>query len=300
MHQLNDGLINTTPATMILIADCGSTKCDWSILENENITTTSSTGINPFFHSIEEIKNGIAHNPQLEDIKLLVTKVYFLGAGCSSEEKQNIVLKALGLVFTNAEISVKHDLLGAAYATYKGEPSITGILGTGSNSCYFDGKQLIEKTPSLGFIIGDEGSGGYFGKKLVTAYCYGWLPKNISKDFEKTFQKSIPELIHRVNSEPHANAFLASMMPFIYQYKNVPFIKKMLNDGMLEYFENHILPFEQSKSVKIHFVGSVAHYFSENIHTVAKKLHLNIGQIIQKPGPKVVAYFKSYVLNKSV
>lgn len=281
---------------MILIADCGSTKCDWSILHNDNITTTSSIGINPFFHSMDEIKNGIERNPQLVDIKSRISKVYYLGAGCSSEDKRNKVLNALTLIFSNAEISVKHDLLGAAYATYQGEPAITGILGTGSNSCYFDGEQLIEKTPSLGFIMGDEGGGGYFGKKLVTAYCYGWLPVEISQDFEKTFQKTIPELIHRVNSEPHANAFLASMMPFISKYKNDPFFKKMLDDGMMEYFENHILPFEQCTSVKIHFVGSVAHYFSENIHTAAQKLNLNIGQIIQKPGSKVVAYFQNYVL----
>ena len=282
---------------MILIADSGSTKTDWTIVSKNQINGKATTmGFNPFFHSSSDIVLGIGDSFILAQLELEISRIYYLGAGCSTTQNKNIVEKALKEAFPNAKISVEHDLLGAAYATYQGTPAITGILGTGSNACYFDGKNVFEKTPSLGFIMGDEGGGGYFGKKLVTAHCYGWLPKEISADFEKTFDITIPELIRRVNSEPHANVFLAGFMPFISKYKEHPYLHKMLVEGMTEYFENHILPFEESKNVEIHFVGSVAHHFSGSIYEAAKKLDLKIGQIVQKPAENLVRYFLDYVI----
>jgi len=282
---------------MILIADSGSTKTDWTIIKGKKVIDKFTTmGFNPFFHSSQEIIEGLKKLDVVIKIKEEVAKIYYLGAGCSTAGNIKIVANGLSQVFENADLSIEHDLKGAAYATYNGKPAITGILGTGSNACYFDGKNVFEKTPSLGFIMGDEGGGGYFGKKLVIAHCYGWLPKEISQDFEEIYKLSIPELIRKVNSEPHANVFLASFMPFISKYKNHPYLHKMLVAGMTEYFENHILPFEESKNVEIHFVGSVAHHFSDSIHEAAEKLNLKIGQIIQKPSEGLVQYFLNYIL----
>ena len=191
---------------------------------------------------------------------------------------------------------VEHDLLGAAYATYTGEPNITGILGTGSNACYFDGKELIQKTPSLGFVMGDEGSGGYFGKKLVQAHCYGWLKKEISEDFENTYKYAIPQLIHRVNSEPHANVFLASFMPFVGKYQSDDFMAEMLKNGMKEYFTTHILPLQMTGNVPVNFIGSVAYHFQDVLKETAQDFDMKWGEVIQKPGSRIVNYFLDFVL----
>ena len=282
---------------MVLIAESGSTKCDWTLIKEKTIVTEFHTmGFNPFYHSHEEMVLGIKQNEDLIAVAHQITQVRYLGAGCSSEEKRNKVYQALIQVFSKAKVVVEHDLLGAAYATYQGEPSIIGILGTGSNSCFFDGKEISQKTPSLGFIMGDEGGGGYFGKMLVTAFCYGWLNKSVSDDFEATFQMTVNQLIHRVNSEPHANVFLASMMPFIAKHKEDSFLHEMLMQGMDKYVVHHILPYEKGERVKIHFVGSVAHYFKDSIEIVLKKHNLRLGQVIQRPGPNLVDYFIQYVL----
>lgn len=280
---------------MILIAESGSSKCEWwLIIGGEVIKTYETQGFNPYYHSIEEIENGIQQNSEFFAIRNDVQQIRYLGAGCSTQDKCEIVSKGLEKVFSNASIKVEHDLLGAAYATYNGEPGIVGILGTGSNSCFFDGKKLMQKTPSLGFIMGDEGGGGYFGKKLVTAFAYGWLDDEISKDFSDTYQYSVDQLIHRVNSEPHANVFLAGFMPFLAKHQSNPFIENLLVSGMEEYLVNHVLPFKKSSQVPIHFVGSVAHYFKKHISIAADIHGFQIGNIIQKPGKNLVDYFLKF------
>ncbi len=281
---------------MILIADSGSTKCDWSLIRDHQMVAEYSTmGFNPFYHNQEAIAKGILANSELVAIKDEIKGVRYLGSGCSDSQKRTIVHQGLMSVFSQAEIVVEHDLLGAAYATYDGEPSITGILGTGSNACLFDGTNLIQKTPSLGFIMGDEGGGGYFGKKLVTAYCYNTLDVEIAKDFEKSYQMSIPQLIHRVNSEPHANVFLAGFMPFFAKHKSNPGIHKILLEGIEAYFNTHILPFDFPQNLKINFIGSVAFFFQDIVSEVAHRHGLQIGVVIQKPGSRIVDYFLKYV-----
>lgn len=282
---------------MILIADSGSTKCDWTLVQNGRVAGEYTTmGFNPFYHNPEAIAKGVYYNPELVKIKDEVQLIRYLGAGCSDLEKQTIVHRGLSQIFTKAEIVVEHDLLGAAYATYDGEPNITGILGTGSNACYFDGKELIQKTPSLGFVMGDEGGGGYFGKKLVQAHCYGWLKKEISEDFENTYKLSVQQLIHRVNSEPHANVFLASFMPFMGKYKSDDFIADMLRKGMKEYFYTHVFPLQPNENVPVNFIGSVGYYFQDVIREIAFEIDLKCGMFIQKPGPRIVQYFLHFVL----
>lgn len=282
---------------MILIADSGSTKCDWTLIQNGAIVGEFSTmGFNPFYHSPEAIAKGVYSHPQLVKIKDEIQLIRYLGAGCSEKEKRAIVHEGLSQIFRNAEIVVEHDLLGAAYATYSGAPNITGILGTGSNACFFDGIDLIQKTPSLGFVMGDEGSGGFFGKKLVQAHCYGWLKKEISKDFESTYKYTIPQLIHRVNSEPHTNVFLAGFMPFVCKYQSDDFISDLLRSGMKEYFFTHILPLQSNGNVPVNFIGSVGFYFKDVIKETAHALDMECGEFVQKPSSRIVKYFLDFVL----
>ena len=158
---------------MIFIIESGSTKSDWVLIDDKNNQSFYKTiGFNPYFHSSAIIDSEIRKNAELIALVDEIDRIYFYGAGCSSEELNNIVHNGLSSVFTSAKIIVEHDLLACAYATYDGSPGISCILGTGSNSCYFDGNDLIEEVPALGYVLGDEGSGSYFGKFLLSSYLY--------------------------------------------------------------------------------------------------------------------------------
>jgi N-acetylglucosamine kinase-like BadF-type ATPase len=170
---------------MILIADSGSTKSDWVLISGSEKKAFNTIGLNPFFHNEESVYEAIKSNDDLFLIRDEINLIYFYGAGYSSDKLNAIIERGLKRVFKNAEIHVDHDLNACAYATYDGEPSISCILGTGSNSCYYDGKNVIEVVPALGYILGDEGSGTYFGKQLLSNYLYKRLPENIYKSFKE-------------------------------------------------------------------------------------------------------------------
>lgn len=287
---------------MILIADCGSTKCDWIAIEKsgDESMRTSTMGFNPYFHTQLTISEAIKQNEQLASLQNEATAIYYYGAGCSSKELKQIVEAALAVSFPNAIVGVDHDLLGAAYATYQGEPNVTCILGTGSNSCFFDGDTLSQSVPSLGFILGDEGSGSYFGKKLIAAYLYGNLPQEVDEDFKNTFGVTLQEIIAKVYVEPHANVYLASFTRFISGYKTLPFFEEMLHNGMKEFLITHVLCYPQAQQLKINFVGSIAFHFKEAIYSAAKDLNLTIGVIIQRPADELVNYHKKYLLKEAL
>ena len=283
---------------MILIADSGSTKCDWVALNSEGteLFRTRTMGFNPLFHTSETITEELAKNPELQSNSRSVVAVFYYGAGCSSPERSAVIQKGIAHVFPQANVMVHHDLLGAAYAAYDGRPNITCILGTGSNSCYFDGRNVKEMSPSLGFILGDEGSGAYFGKKIIAAYLYGHLSKEATKKFDDTFKLSMQEIISRVYTQPHANRFLADFSPFIYEFRKEPIIEKMLQNGMKEFLHIHVSCFPEAAEVEIHFVGSVAFHFQEALHNAATELGLKIGNIIRRPIDPLVDYHVKNIL----
>ncbi len=287
---------------MILIADSGSTKCDWVAIEKsgEEVFRTLTMGFNPYFHTQATISTAIKQNEQLSELYSEVEEIYYYGAGCSSAELNKIVVVALKLSFPNASILVDHDLLGAAYSAYQGQPNITCILGTGSNSCFFDGNKLTEAVPALGFILGDEGSGSYFGKRLIAAHLYGKLPEKINKDFEDTYGLTMQEIVTNVYVKPYANVYLASFVRFISGYKNEPIFKKMLHNGMKDFLETHVMCYPDAKNTQINFVGSVAFHFKEAIISAAEELGLNIGDVIQRPVDRLVGYHKKYIIKETI
>jgi N-acetylglucosamine kinase-like BadF-type ATPase len=287
---------------MILIADSGSTKCDWVAIQKsgEEVLRTLTMGFNPYFHSQATISTAIKQNEQLSSLQNEVEAIYYYGAGCSSKELNHIVEVALRVSFPNAMVYVDHDLLGAAYAAYQGEPNVTCILGTGSNSCLFDGESLTESVPALGFILGDEGSGSYFGKKLIAAHLYGNLPTDVNEDFKRIYGLTMQEIVTNVYVKPHANVYLASFVRFISGYKNLPFFKEMLHNGMKEFLATHVLCYPEAKDLKVNFVGSVAFHFNEAIHSAAQDLGLTIGEIIQRPVDELVNYHKKYILIETI
>ena len=276
---------------MILIIESGSTKSDWVLVDNGKVAQKFKTmGFNPFFHNETIIFNSIRQNSDINVISKAVTQVFFYGAGCSSEEMNSIVVKALSRIFINANVHVDHDLLACALATYNGKPSISCILGTGSNSCFFDGDNIIEYVPALGYILGDEGSGSYYGKKLLADYLYNKLPKEIHKEFEQTFKLDKNDIFDNVYMKPHANVFLASFMRFLSKFKEHEYVDNMLKRGMKHFMENHVCCYGNYRELKVHFIGSMSFVFQEQLKYAANELDVSLGSILKNPIDSLVLY----------
>ena len=281
---------------MILIAESGSTKTDWVLVNDENqITMYKTMGFNPFFHSSEFIANEIQNNKEFYEASKSAEKLYFYGAGCSSDEMNNIVKAGLSKIYSNSDVTVDHDLLACALSTYKGEPAISCILGTGSNSCYFDGQNLREEVPAIAYVLGDEGSGSFYGKKLLRDYLYNQLPDSIQKDFESQFGNAKTEIFENVYMKPHANVYLASFMKFINRHYHHEYVTEMIQHGMNEFIKIHVCCYPEYKLVKTHFIGSISKIFEKELKAAAENHGVLLGDIIQKPVDNLVNYHLNHV-----
>lgn len=285
---------------MIAIVDSGSTKSDWLIVDSEGMEQfrTKTIGMNPYFISSEDIANEIRKNQHLMKEALRISHVFFYGAGCSTSEYNQVVEKGLAQVFKKSKIRVEHDLLAAAYSAYRNRPAIVCILGTGSNSCYFDGQKLHEETPSLAFILGDEGSGSNLGKRIIRAYFLKKMPKRLSRAFQERFNLTLKELNQNVYNNKFANVYLASFSRFVIDHKHEPFIQKIIYDSLNEFMINQVLVYPQAKSVELNFIGSVAHFYEDTLAAVASEYHLKIGEIIKNPIDNLVRYHATHIIPK--
>tara|TARA_Y100001968_G_C19282395_1_gene679918 strand:- start:12 stop:857 length:846 start_codon:yes stop_codon:yes gene_type:complete len=274
---------------MIIIAESGSTKCDWAqcTKKGDLLETYQTIGFNPKYTSCKSMLNELS-KIKLNKIKHLVTEVFFYGAGCSSIEKNKIIKKPLSLFFSNAKINIKHDLDAAIKATYDGSPMICCILGTGSNSCIYNGQEIIKNGPSLGYILGDEASGNYFGKRLINLYVNKRLPESIIKKFQRWTNEREEEIIQKIYTSQKPNLYLASFFPFIYQNKNEKVFDQMIKDGIQCFFNIHIKCFKDHIKYPITFVGSVAFLLSDYIHKIAKQEQLSINKIVKSPIYKLI------------
>jgi N-acetylglucosamine kinase-like BadF-type ATPase len=277
---------------MLLVADSGSTKADWLLFDGDKITGPIHTmGFNPFFHSSEFVLESLMKSEEMKNIRDQITNVKFFGAGCSSDDRNEIIALGLRNFFTKADVLVEHDLLACAIATCGNTKGIACIIGTGSNSCYFDGAEVHERNYGLGYILGDEGSGSYFGKKLLTYYLYERLPSDLQKDFKETYHLSKNDIIDKVYKEPNPNVWLASFSRFLSKHQEHPYIKEMILQGMRDFCNLYVCDFPTYKTEKVHFVGSVAFIFSAELHQVADELGFTIGKIIKQPIDDLMQYF---------
>ena len=276
---------------MILIADSGSTKCSWAMCDQQgNILKDILTiGFNPYFIDHQNIIIQLTES-ELNLHRKEITTVFFYGAGCSSKEKNKIIQEPLKEFFTNAEITVKHDLDAACFAMYNGNPNITCILGTGSNSCFYDGKEIVEHAPSLGFIMGDEASGNYFGKRILNLYFNKLLPKNLKKEFENSFDTNITTINNNIYNNNRANVFLAKYFPFIIETKHHPLIQKLIKETLDEFINIHVKCFNNYNNFEINFIGSVAHFLCKEIQEAIKRNNLKEGRILQNPIKKLIEF----------
>lgn len=284
---------------MLLIADIGSTKCDWRLVaEDKSYQDFKSIGINPYFHDEAMIEGFLTKNEGLMEYADKVTAVFFYGAGCSSKELKLIVDRGLGAVFTNAQIYVDHDLVAAAMAVYEGEPCIACILGTGSNSCHFDGDIVREDVPALAYILGDEGSGSYFGKQLLRDFLYKKLPEHIHEDLVEELGLTKDIIMDRVYMKPHANVYLASFMPFITKRKEDPYFKEMIYNGLKEFIEVHVKCVRDAEKMKANFIGSVAYYHEEVLRKAAADCGITVGHLVKKPIDGLYKYHIEHYFSK--
>lgn len=282
---------------MILIADGGSTKADWIALDkNKNeIFRVRTLGLNPAVVPEEELKNRIINMFQLISIKDEVSEIYFYGAGCGTPKPVEILHKIMQEIFINAKISIAEDMLAAVYAASGKKPAIVCILGTGSNSCYFNGEDVEILTPSLGYTIMDEASGNYFGKKLLRDYFYNKMPKRIEKSFIEQFNLDVDFVKMNLYRQPNPNMYLANFAKFMFEFKDKKYIKKIIKKGFEEFFDCRILPFKKDAPTPIYFIGSIAFYFREILDKVAEKHDLKITDVIQRPINNLLEFHKENI-----
>ncbi|MBS1550234.1 MAG: ATPase [Bacteroidetes bacterium] len=284
---------------MIAIVDGGSTKCDWVILDKKgNVSlTTVTTGFNPNIINPELIVVELAKNPQLSDIKFKISHIFYYGSGCGIDKNKSIVQQEFAQFFTNAKVVVKEDLTAAAYAAYTGKPAIVCILGTGSNSCFFDGVSIRRDLPSLGFLIGDEGSGSAFGKLLLKKYFMKKLPLDLEQEFKAIHQLKIEDALHNMYHNPRANAYLGSFNQFIAERKQHPYFQNLIFEEIKNFLDYQVLPYPESHQVEINFIGFVAYIYEDIIRAAAADLNLHIGTIVRKPIESLVEYHINYLLS---
>lgn len=268
---------------MDIVADCGSTKCDWLLLHGgRNQDLENTVGFSPFFHSTEDIKEilktQLLHKLKPETVK----RIWFYGTGIHDEHRAAIVEKALRACFPKAKVEVEHDLLAAARATCGHNPGIACILGTGSNSCYYDGFQILDNVPSLGWLIGDEGSGTHLGKALLRAWFYRELPTDLDADFNTDYPEG-PDAIKDRIYEKGANAYLATFTKFLGEHLAHPFIQNLVAESLGEFLDRHVRKYNGHQQVPVHFVGSIAHHFQPVLEPVMEARGLHLGTIVRKP-----------------
>lgn len=275
---------------MILIADSGSTKTDWRLLGSDNkITSFQTIGFNPYHISEEAILKEL-NNSGLIAIKDTVRELVFYGSGCSSPNKSKDIKTALQHFFTHTKITVYHDLLAAARALCGHEKGMVAILGTGSNTCLFDGKEIVKNVSALGYILGDEGSGAYIGKTFIQALLNNELIESIEKKFSQQYQLELPDILDAVYKKPLPNRFLAQFTKFVYEHKNVPEFAQIIDDCFVSFFEKHICKYDNYQQYPLNIVGSIGSVFKPEIEKVAARYSVKLGKVIQTPIDELVKY----------
>lgn len=282
---------------MLLVADSGSTKADWILTRPGNKAVHFRTkGINPFFLSEKDITQVFQNASEIQEYVDQVKEIYFFGAGCSSPDRREIISNALSKVFKNAFVSVDIDIIASIYATCGSSEGICCILGTGSNISYFDGIKIHESKHGLGYILGDEGAGTYFGRKLLTSFLYHTMPEELSASFKEKYSVDKESVIKRIYQQPAPNSFLASFSPFMSDHINHPFIINLLTAGFGEFVETNIKSYPDYEKQVCHFVGSIAFHFQEILTKVCAQKGVRVGKVLKHP----IEELSNFILNNEV
>lgn len=268
---------------MKLIADSGSSKTDWVLIENGSGQKHyfQTQGLSPYFVKPDDFVSIVEDGLPVREIQ--PSGIYFYGAGCGTESKRNEVEGNLRRIFSHTKVEVFNDLQGAARALCGHQKGIACILGTGSNACLFNGEEIIEEATSLGFILGDEGGGAYLGKALVTAFLYNELPDDLLEKFVIEYHLDKATVLENVYRKPFPNRYLASFVPFLVQHKSNRYVSNLVGDAFNLFIERHIKSIYNYREFECHFVGSVAFVFESLLRKKMEHHGLKVGEIMNKP-----------------
>ncbi len=275
----------------ILIADSGSTKTEWCFIQNGKKKKLFTQGISPYFLSEDQII-GILENELLPGLKKNAPEeIYFYGTGCSNAANVKMMGRAIQSVFPDSGLHIDHDLMGAAKATCGNEKGIACILGTGSNSCYFNGKKIVKNSPGIGYILGDEGSGAYLGKKVIQYFLYETFEPDLMDRFLAKYDHiTSADILDTVYKKPLANRYLARYTEFLTENRGHYMIENIIEDGFNDFFFNHVYKYRESWLHPIHFVGSVAFGFKDVLADLCNAYELQLGKVIKNPMDGLVKF----------
>lgn len=273
-----------------LIADSGSTKCEWCLLDGGKKKQVITQGISPYFLSEQQITELVSKEllPKIRNYS--IDEIFYYGTGCASLPNRQLVKKALKKVFPRTSIVVDHDLMAAARALCGNEKGVACILGTGSNSCYFNGKKIMKNSPGLGYVLGDEGSGAYLGKKVLQYFLYKTFDEDLMYRFNDKFKTTDIEVLENVYKKPLPNRYLASFAVFLAENRGHFMIENIIEDGLNDFFFYHLCKYVESWTYPIHFVGSVAYGFKDVIAELCNSYELELGVILKNPMEGLVKY----------
>jgi len=276
----------------ILIADSGATKCEWRLVENGKKKTIITQGISPYFLNAAQITALLTKEllPKLKNAA--IANIHFYGTGLSNADNAKIVTQVLKKMFPSAKIEVQTDLLGAARALCGKQKGIACILGTGSNSCFYNGKKIVKNSPGLGYILGDEGSGAYLGKKVVQYYLYNTFDEELKARFEKRFHTPAVDILDHVYKQPLANRYLASYAIFLAENRGHYMIENIIEDGLNDFFFTHLYKYRESWILPIHFIGSIAFGFRDVLKDLCNTYELELGKVLKAPMQGLLDYHR--------
>lgn len=277
---------------MILIADAGSTKTSWAIAGPQPHYFETS-GINPVLHSEEEISEVIQKGFSADLLKTPVERIYFFGAGCSSIKHKLRVEEGLNAVLNVNRVEVEHDLLGACIALCKDSAGIVCILGTGSNACYFDGRQIIKEVAAPGYVLADEGGGVHLGKKLLLDFMRQDIPEPMYHELAEKYHLTGQDILRHIYREPGPNRYIAGFVKFIHEHIDTAYCQELVNGCFEEFYRTNIRRLESLSDGTVHFTGSVAFHFSNLLRKILEIKGLRTGHIIQHPIEELVRYYSS-------
>lgn len=276
---------------MQLIADSGATKCEWCYKDDDGKKETIfTTGISPYFLNSRQIAELLKKElmPVLQNAE--VNKVFFYGTGLGNPDNVKIISKALKKVFPAAAIKADTDLMAAARALCGNEQGIACILGTGSNSCYYNGKEITKNIPSLGYVLGDEGSGAHLGKKVLQYYLYNTFDEDLKSRFDAMFVTNQMEILENLYKKPFPNRYLAGFAIFLAENRGHYMIENILEDALNDFFFNHLYKYSESWTLPVNFIGSIAFGFKDVLQELCNSYELDLGNVLKNPMEGLVKY----------
>lgn len=281
---------------MILVADSGSTKTEWRLINTDNIKESHLTsGINPYFLGTPQICDML--NFELHDLaRIKPEKIYFYGTGCNSELKNNVVRQALEKFFSADNIIVGSDLLGAARALCQRDPGIACIIGTGSNSCYYNGSEIVSNVAPLGYILGDEGGAAVLGRKLVSGVLKKQVPAGIISKFFEMYRLTTADILENVYMKPFPNRFLGQFSRFISANIDVPEMQEIIISSFDEFIKRNVAQYPEAKSLPVNFTGSIAFHFRSFLEERLIKNDLMPGKITLSPMENLIRYHTAEIV----